>query len=391
MPGRTTRGFLPGPIPAGRWEAELGRRRGRDARAGRRRPTRGLAPRDRASRATPRSRPAVPPGAATTSARAPQARLVRRRPARPRRALGTRRRHDDARSFDYAFSRWPRAARVSTSSRSPTTSTSSGVGRDRPLPAAASAQPRHPQRRDHHLPRAHRTTTPRDHYVDHRTGPVYDARPDGSADAAPRRAARRARSSTTVHRAGGFTQINHPTIFPSSIPAFAAALPRLPVGLQRRARRDLRKVDAIEVNTGPQKIGEAPNPFTTTAIDFYEMALAAARTSRRSPPATPTTPARRATAPGSRRSGPARPSSTRSSSPSAASAARSRPATPTRRSRVARARTCASPAALPAPAGRRSSATPSAAAGSRSPRGRRAAACSSSSATGRSSPRARAP
>ena len=33
-------------------------------------------------------------------------------------------------------------------------------------------------------------------------------------------------------------------------------------------------VDAIEVNTGPQKIGEAPNPFTSTAIDFYEAALA---------------------------------------------------------------------------------------------------------------------
>jgi hypothetical protein len=33
-------------------------------------------------------------------------------------------------------------------------------------------------------------------------------------------------------------------------------------------------VDAIEVNTGPQRIGEAPNPFTSTAIAFYEAALA---------------------------------------------------------------------------------------------------------------------
>ena len=57
-------------------------------------------------------------------------------------------------------------------------------------------------------------------FVDYRTGPVYDLRPDGGV--ALRRAARPAsRILRAVRRAGGFTQINHPTIFPSSNPLFA--------------------------------------------------------------------------------------------------------------------------------------------------------------------------
>ncbi len=77
-----------------------------------------------------------------------------------------------------------------------------------------------------------------------------------------------------VHRAGGFTQINHPTIFPSSNPLFAMLCRGCPWDYTA-GETGYRNVDAIEVNTGPQKIGEAPNPFTSTAIDFYERALAA--------------------------------------------------------------------------------------------------------------------
>ena len=53
--GKTTRGYLPGPIPAGEWAAELGVASGGAAGAGRRRRARGLAGRGRAVLATPRT------------------------------------------------------------------------------------------------------------------------------------------------------------------------------------------------------------------------------------------------------------------------------------------------------------------------------------------------
>lgn len=110
-------------------------------------------------------------------------------------------------------------------------------------------------------------------YVDHRTGPVYDLRPDGGV--ALRRAARPARAILrAVRRAGGFTQLNHPTTFPASNPLFAM-LCRGCSWEYSAAETGYRAVDAVEVHTGPQKLGEAPNPFTATAVEFYEAALAA--------------------------------------------------------------------------------------------------------------------
>ena len=110
-------------------------------------------------------------------------------------------------------------------------------------------------------------------YVDYRTGPVYDLAADGGVTL--RRAAQPAsRILRDVRRAGGFTQINHPTIFPSANPLFAMLCRGCPWDYSAK-ETNYKLVDAIEVNTGPQKIGEAPNPFTSTAIDFYETALAA--------------------------------------------------------------------------------------------------------------------
>jgi hypothetical protein len=110
-------------------------------------------------------------------------------------------------------------------------------------------------------------------YVDYRTGPVYDLRADGGVTL--RRAAQPAsRILRDVRRAGGFTQINHPTIFPSANPLFALLCRGCPWDYSAQ-ETNYRLVDAIEVNTGPQRIGEAPNPFTSTAIDFYEKALTA--------------------------------------------------------------------------------------------------------------------
>jgi hypothetical protein len=109
-------------------------------------------------------------------------------------------------------------------------------------------------------------------YVDYRTGPVYDLAADGGVTL--RRPAQPAsRILRDVRKAGGFTQINHPTIFPSANPLFALLCRGCPWDYSA-GETNYKLVDAIEVNTGPQKIGEAPNPFTSTAIDFYEAALA---------------------------------------------------------------------------------------------------------------------
>src|SRR5262245_4609091 len=109
-------------------------------------------------------------------------------------------------------------------------------------------------------------------YVDHRTGPVYERAPDGGLTLL--RASRTpAQIFRDVHRAGGFTQINHPTIFPSSVPGNRLACRGCPWDYDA-AETDVAAVDAIEIQTGPASLGTTPNPFTRTAIAFWEQALA---------------------------------------------------------------------------------------------------------------------
>ena len=115
--------------------------------------------------------------------------------------------------------------------------------------------------------------------VDYREGPIYERRSDGTlAQVRGRRPA--SRLFDDIHAAGGYTQINHPTIFPSDVP---------PLGLLCRgcsweyddAETSYEKADAIEIATGPAGLKTTPetgpNPFTLTAIDFYERALAGGR------------------------------------------------------------------------------------------------------------------
>jgi len=105
-------------------------------------------------------------------------------------------------------------------------------------------------------------------YVDYRTGPVYEREHDGTL--IPRRGPRPPRELyDDVHAAGGFTQINHPTIFPSTDPFFQQFCRGCPWDYTDE-ETDFRKVDAIEVNTGPPP---PQNPYTTSAIAFYERAL----------------------------------------------------------------------------------------------------------------------
>ena len=114
-------------------------------------------------------------------------------------------------------------------------------------------------------------------YVDHRTGPVLERQPGGAL--VTHRAARPASAVfDDIHAAGGFTQINHPKIFPSEIPPFALFC-RGCSWSYSDADTNYPKVDAIEIATGPgglqnPDLGLGPNPFTPLAIQYYEDKLA---------------------------------------------------------------------------------------------------------------------
>jgi hypothetical protein len=105
-------------------------------------------------------------------------------------------------------------------------------------------------------------------YVDYRTGAIFEREHDGTL--IPKRGARPPRDLfDDVHAAGGFTQINHPTIFPSTDPFFQQFCRGCPWDYTD-AETDYSKVDAIEVNTGPPP---PQNPYARSAIAFYERAL----------------------------------------------------------------------------------------------------------------------
>jgi len=118
-------------------------------------------------------------------------------------------------------------------------------------------------------------------YVDYRTGAIYRLEANGALT--PIRAAQPAsRIFDDIHAAldpaghpRGWTQVNHPTIFPSQVPAFANFC-RGCSWAYSDAETDWSKVDAFEVSTGPggttdpqgNEIG--PNPFTPLAIAWYD-------------------------------------------------------------------------------------------------------------------------
>jgi hypothetical protein len=109
------------------------------------------------------------------------------------------------------------------------------------------------------------------HFVDYREGPIYELHSDGSVTQI--RGTRDPRDLfAEVHRFGGWTQVNHPTIWPPVSPAAAAAC-RGCFWEYSDAETDWSRVDAFEVATGPADIAGVQNPFTTTAITRYEELL----------------------------------------------------------------------------------------------------------------------
>lgn len=111
------------------------------------------------------------------------------------------------------------------------------------------------------------------HWVDHRTGSVYERAADGALTLLRSPVPPRALFAE-IQAHGGFTQINHPTIFPPSVPAFRRTC-RGCAWSYAAPETDFARVDAIEIQTGPYLIGGVlPNPFTADAIAFWESALA---------------------------------------------------------------------------------------------------------------------
>lgn len=113
--------------------------------------------------------------------------------------------------------------------------------------------------------------------VDYREGQVFERR-----GTEPLRLVRGRRTASEtfgeIKRAGGFTQINHPTIFPSSVPGFDLFCRGCPWDYTP-AETGYERTDTIEIATGPsgartESGTQGPNPFTVTAIEFYEEALA---------------------------------------------------------------------------------------------------------------------
>ena len=111
-------------------------------------------------------------------------------------------------------------------------------------------------------------------FIDYRASPIYERSPAGALKLV-RRARTPAQDFAEIHAAGGWTQINHPTIFPSQVPLFDLFCRGCPWDYSDAETR-FDELDAIEVANGtPRLLADgAPNPFTVTAIDFYERALA---------------------------------------------------------------------------------------------------------------------
>ncbi|HJR46153.1 MAG TPA: CehA/McbA family metallohydrolase, partial [Actinomycetota bacterium] len=110
-------------------------------------------------------------------------------------------------------------------------------------------------------------------YVDYRTGPIYEL--TGGQLRQVRDAQPASRIFHDIHEAGGFTQVNHPTTFPATVPGFGN-LCRGCSWEYSDAETRWDEVDAFEVQTGPAGTAEpqdhelGPNPFAPLAIQWWD-------------------------------------------------------------------------------------------------------------------------
>jgi hypothetical protein len=118
-------------------------------------------------------------------------------------------------------------------------------------------------------------------FIDYRTGPIHVWQDDGSL-VLVRGAQPASRIFDDIHAAAdsdgtprGWTQVNHPTIFPGQVPTFANFC-RGCSWSYSDTETDWAKVDAFEVQTGPAGLPQpdgneiGPNPFTVLALAWYD-------------------------------------------------------------------------------------------------------------------------
>jgi hypothetical protein len=266
VPGRTTRGFEPGPVRPGRWAAELGVAAVIPASAGN---ADGRVAWRLEIELSHRKAFAAHPYRPARYRSAP----VRRRPGWYQ---GDFHVHDEqsnlgaatiAETLRYAFRPLAHggAGLDFTALSDYVTDTAWGeIGR---------YQPRYPKNLV--IPsaevityRGHLANQDAGGWVDYRTGPILERRAGG--------ALRRLRGPTpprkvfaAVHRLGGFTVINHPRIFSPGSPSCRGCYWEY-----TDRQTGLGRVDAIEVMNSLQRINAtSPNPFTPPALDYWEHAL----------------------------------------------------------------------------------------------------------------------
>ncbi|HEX2295653.1 MAG TPA: CehA/McbA family metallohydrolase [Actinomycetota bacterium] len=110
-------------------------------------------------------------------------------------------------------------------------------------------------------------------FADYRTGTVYRLRGEELVEMRPPVPA--SRIFRTIRRAGGWTQVNHPTIFDSSVPGFGNVCRGCSWDYTAEETR-WGLVDALEVATGPGGTSSpegnelGPNPFTPLAIEMWD-------------------------------------------------------------------------------------------------------------------------
>ncbi|MFN2587741.1 MAG: CehA/McbA family metallohydrolase [Actinomycetota bacterium] len=110
-------------------------------------------------------------------------------------------------------------------------------------------------------------------FADYRTGPIHVLRNGTLTELRPAVPPRRI--FRTIRRAGGWTQVNHPTIFDSSVPGFGNVCRGCSWDYSDE-ETNWNLVDAFEVATGPGGTSSpegnelGPNPFTPLAIEMWD-------------------------------------------------------------------------------------------------------------------------
>lgn len=106
-------------------------------------------------------------------------------------------------------------------------------------------------------------------YVDHRAGPLYELlRPSGDLKRLRKKRDPRAWFKE-IRKAGGWTQLNHPTTCPTSIP-ICLQICRGCAWDYTDKQTNLAFVDAIEVHNGPPDFQAPTSIWTTLALELWE-------------------------------------------------------------------------------------------------------------------------